>query len=212
MQPPLARTEAELARLLDTFLGRFAYVGARNLEAFAERFAACLKATEVPRDPFHLLPALGITVERTALAPRRRAMWTREGTAYRVYVSQHDPPGEAHLSLWHEMFEMLAERPRFPTALSPAALERLADRFAALMLMPAGPLAEQAAGLATNPSGLVRVLADRFGVTPAAMRSRLYELGILRPRSRVVHPPLPPARCLGTSTRVTGGGRGAAPP
>ena len=182
MQARMARDAGALARLLDGFLRRFAYVSERNLETFTERLAGLLRATEVPRDPFHLLDGLGIGIERSLLVPPRRALWIREGNRYHIYCSRHESVEAARFSLWHELFEILAERPCFPTALDPATERRLADRFAACMLMPALPLRQQAAGLVHNPAGQVPVLARRFGVSSAAMRRRLHELGLVRPR------------------------------
>jgi len=199
MQRRLVEHAGALERLLDGFLGRFAYVGSRNLEAFTERFATLLKATEIPRDPFHLLDTLGIAVERTVLVPPHRALWTREGGGYHIYCSRHDGAPAARFSLWHEMFEILAERPRFPSALAPQAEQRLADRFAACILMPAGPLREHAAGLLTNPSCLLAVLACRFGVSLTAMRRRLRELDLPTGTSRWAGRHQPPHPALGRS-------------
>ena len=89
------------------------------------------------------------------------------------------------------MFLLLASRPAFPTELSQGALERLANRFAGTVLMPAEAVTEAAARFRTNPEALVEVLSSRFGVSLTAMRKRLYELEILRPRSRTVHVPEP---------------------
>ena len=65
--------------------------------------------------------------------------------------------------------------------------------------MPADAVVEAAERFGTNPEALVEVLAGRFGVSLTAMRKRLYELEILRPRSRSVHP----ARAGKTGRRTT---------
>jgi len=188
MQPRRARDATALERLLDRCVGRFAYVGLDNLEAFAEAFARTLRATEIPRDPFHLLDTLGISLQPTASLPPRRALWTREGNRYTIFYSRYDRPATARFSLWHEAFEMLAERPGFPSSLPPATECRLADRFAALMLMPRRPLLAQAATLQENRHAMPAVLAARFGVSITAMRLRLRELGMLTERTHPRHP------------------------
>lgn len=133
----LARTAGELDELMARLLRRFAFVGARNIEFFADRTAQSLRLTELPRDPHEALPRLGIALERAALSPPSRAVWARAGERYLIQYGQHEGRAGSSFSLWHEFFEMMASHGAFPTQLAGPALERLADRFAAAMLMPA---------------------------------------------------------------------------
>ncbi len=55
-------------------------------------------------------------------------------------------------------------------------LERACDRFAALLLMPESLVRLHFNELSTNPDKRLSILANRFGVSMAAMRARLREL------------------------------------
>ena len=55
-------------------------------------------------------------------------------------------------------------------------LERACDRFAVLLLMPEELIRQHFTELESNPEKRVSILAERFGVSPTAMRSRLREL------------------------------------
>lgn len=188
MRQDEARERAE--RRLDRLVRRFAYVRRSNLEAFARRFAELVRAGAPPRDPRTLLPRAGITVQRGIIQPPLRARWERAEAGFALTVSEHDQPEAQAFAAWREVFLLLAAQPGFPTALSQVGRERLANRFATAILMPAEEVIKAARRFSTNPEALVEVLARRFGVSVTAMRKRLYELEVLRPRSRSVH--LPP--------------------
>jgi predicted transcriptional regulator len=187
----MTRTEAMEAaeRRIDRFLRRFAYVRRDNIDTFAQRFVELVKAGEPARDPYALLPRLGIAVERGALDPPARARWRRRGAGYVITVSDHDRREAQSFAAWREAFRLLAAHRAFPTDLSQATLDRLANKFATAVLMPAQSVIEAAERFRTNPEALVAVLGERFGVSLTAMRKRLYELEILRPRSAGVHLP-----------------------
>ncbi len=176
--PALCKDAHDLDKLMTPLLRRFQFVGASNIDTFADRFCAHIRATTIPRDPFDHLPRLSVTLERTVLSRPTRALWVREGDQYFVYYSLHENTSAARFSLWHECFEILANHPQFPTALSAAWLERLADKFACCVLMPAEPVRRSATRLRGNPDGLVAVLAERFSVSQTAMRRRLRELSV----------------------------------
>jgi hypothetical protein len=175
------------ARWFDGYMGRllrrYAYVNYTNMASFTEAFAEHLRARTVPRDPFLLLPAVGIDLQRAKLSRASRAVWVRAGDVYAIHYSEYEPKGAARFSLWHETFEMLAGHPCFPSVLAPEWKEKLADRFAALVLMPEWALRVDMHRFATNGEGLAAVLADRFGVSLAAMRRRLREMGQPHPGS-----------------------------
>jgi len=174
----LCQDAHDLDKLMTPLLRRFRFVGASNIDTFADRFCQHIRVAGVPRDPFEHLPRLSILLERTVLSRPTRALWVREGDQYFVYFSMHENTSAARFSLWHECFEILANHPQFPTALSASWLERLADKFACCVLMPAEPVRRAATRLRSNPDGLVPVMAERFSVSQTAMRRRLRELGI----------------------------------
>ncbi len=175
---------------LGRFLRRYAYVRRANIEAFAQRFAELVKAGAPPRDPFALLPQAGIAVERGLVQAPLRGRWARRGGGYVVTVSAHEQPPAQAFAAWRETFLLLAAHRAFPTALTQVARDRLANRFASEILMPADAVLALARRFATNREALVEILAQRCGASVTAMRRRLYELEILRPRSREVHLPL----------------------
>ena len=189
MQKPIARNAPELDRLLERFLRRFAFVGPTNIVSFADRFAEFLKATELPRDPVHLLSRMGIRLARAQL-DSARAVWAKEGEEYVIYCGRYERPASVSFTLFHEVFEILAHHPRFPTALSDWLEQRLANQFAAALLMPEEAIRHEAARFRTNQECLVPILAERFGVSLSAMRKRLYELriGNGRPANRTGAP------------------------
>lgn len=187
MRQRQARSDTD--RRLDRFLGRFAYVRRTNIATFAQRFAELVEAGAPPRDPRALLPRAGIEVERGMVEPPQRARWGRRGDGYVITVSEHDQPEAQSFAAWREAFRLLAARPLFATELSEVGRDRLANKFATCVLMPTARVVEAARRFRTNPESLVEVLAQRFGVSVTAMRKRLYELEILRPRSPRVHLP-----------------------
>jgi hypothetical protein len=178
MTAPLASDAENLDRLLGRFLRRFAFIGPTNIETVAERFAAFIKAAEVPRDPFEILPLLGITIERAILPRGTRAVWKREDGRYVFRVSQHRIHASVRFGLWECMFEVMVSHPRFPSALAPGVKDRLAGRFASLLLMPKTTVLAAAKKFQTNPGALVPILAGKFGVGMTAMRLRLRELRV----------------------------------
>lgn len=61
---------------------------------------------------------------------------------------------------------------------SRSMLERACDRFAALLLMPEDMVRLWFGELSANRENRVAIMAERFGVSSAAMRVRLQELGL----------------------------------
>lgn len=176
MTSPLSTDAEGLDHLLDRFLRRFAFIGPTNIETVAERFARFTKATEVPRDPFEILPLLGVKIERAILTRGTRAVWKREDNHYVFRVSQHRSQASTRFGLWECMFEIMVSHPRFPSALAPGVRNRLAGKFASLVLMPESAVRAAANKFQTNPGALVPILAEKFGVGMTAMRFRLREL------------------------------------
>lgn len=177
MQPPLVRSADELDALLGRFLNRYRRVGQSNIQTFTERCSEFLGVQELPRDPRHYLPLLGIRLEAAVLAAGVRAVWLRLPDAYMIQYSSHHA-GKLAVVLWHEFFEMLSSHPRFPTRLMVESEERLATLFAVHMTMPEAAVRLQAADLRHPEQNKSRVLASRFGVSHGAMLLRLRELGL----------------------------------
>lgn len=176
---------AASAQDLDTLVGRlvrpWSSIGFPNIAAFAGYFCRKLGLRAIPRDPVRLLPLLGVRLEPGLLPRDVKAVWCRTGAEYRIGYSRH-LAGRVSLALWHELFEILASHPLFPSRLSSRERERLATLFAVHVMMPEEQVRRQAAELGhplrMNKS---RVLASRFGVSVAAMRCRLRELGLEHP-------------------------------
>jgi hypothetical protein len=170
-------TAAELDAFVAKPLRRYAFVNYGNVEHFAGAVAAHVQANEVPRDPFVVLPALGIHLERERLSRGSRAVWVRVNDTYVIHYSQYEAHASARFSLWHEFFEILAKQRTFPSAFTTEWREKLADRFAAAILMPEQAVRTETGRFSTNAECLPAILADRFGVSLTAMRRRLRQLG-----------------------------------
>lgn len=178
---PLASTSKELDALMARLVRQWGSIRAGNLASFAGYFCRCLGFSQIPRDPVALLPRLGVRVEPALLTRGVKAAWCRTGKEYLISYSRH-LAGKVSLAIWHEFFEILAENPQQPLRFAPHDQERLASLFAVYVMMPEEEVRRQAAELGhperTNKS---RVLAARFGVSAAAMRFRLRQLGLEHP-------------------------------
>jgi len=157
------------------------------MEVFARRVARFLALPPPPRHAAPPLRALGLDIEREALPAGLYAVWSLDSGRYRVRVSPFLSPPRADFALWHEWFEIMASRPCFPRApgCAPSGrdLERMADRFAARLMMPADAVA-RAARTVPAVAEKAGVLAGRFGVSASAMRRRLREMGLHGAASR----------------------------
>lgn len=178
MQRPQASNADELDALFGKVLLKYARIGTSNIHSFAERFCEKFGLTEFPRDPRMYLPLFGIVLEAENLGRGVRAVWVRAGGFYRIAHSRYHE-GQLGLVLWHELFEIISANPRFPTRLPPEVEERVATQFAVHVMMPETEVRRQAAEM-RHPEGQdkTHVLSARFGVSIAAMRLRLRELGL----------------------------------
>jgi len=176
MLTPFLRNASEFDVFFGRLLRRYAFINHVNIEAFAEAFTAHLRARAIPRDPFLILPLLGVRLRRGGLSRASRALWVRTEDAYFIHYSEYEACPSIRFSLWHEVFEILANHGNFPSLLTGCWRERLANRFAACVLMPEWAVLRETKRFATNGEGLAAVLADRFGVSLTAMRRRLREL------------------------------------
>ncbi|BCW97853.1 MAG: hypothetical protein KatS3mg024_0680 [Armatimonadota bacterium] len=178
---PLASTAKELDALMRRLVLQWGSIRAGNIASFAGYFCRCLGLCQIPRDPLAVLVRLGVRVEPALLPRGVKAVWCRTSQGYAISYSRH-LAGKVSLALWHELFEILAHNPQLPLRLSLQDQERLASLFAVNVMMPGEEVRRQAAELGhprrTNKS---RVLAARFGVSAAAMRFRLRQLGLEHP-------------------------------
>lgn len=165
----------DLNRVMDRFTARWAWVRHTNMAGFAEQAASAFALGPPPRIAGEVFPRLGIGVVREALPPGMLAVWYAADEGYVVRISPFLTAPRANFTLWHEFFEILATRPRFPDTYHRRMVERLADRFAACLTMPAEELALAAAPM-RGRGDKSAALAARFGVSASAMRRRLHEL------------------------------------
>lgn len=123
-------------------------------------------------------------VQARALAATAR--WSRAQRKWVILINQDDTAGRRRFSLAHEFkhvvdhrLKALIYRDRRATSAYLQA-ERAADVFAAALLMPKAWVKR-----AFYDEGLrdERVLARRFGVSVAAMRVRIDQLGLLEPEA-----------------------------
>ncbi|MCC6485574.1 MAG: ImmA/IrrE family metallo-endopeptidase [Armatimonadetes bacterium] len=177
MQRFVATTATELDAQLGRFVRRFSRIGTQNISVFAQRFCEVFGLHEIPRNPAIYLPTFGVKLEPATLSRGVRAVWLRAGDLYTIQYSRHQSE-RLGLVLWHEFFEIMSALPVFPTRLPSQIEERLATQFAVYLMMPEELVRVQAAELRHPEINKSRVLADRFGVSMAAMRLRLRELGL----------------------------------
>ncbi len=172
-------TDAMLTRLVR----RFAYVRPSNIEVLAERFVAASGHPEVPREPEPILDAFGIALIGRGLKRGWAGHWHRTEDGYEVFINHHHGLPRRRFTAFHEAFEILCQLPAFPRGvLTDEELHRMADQFAAAVLMPERPLRDEAAALHHPEIDKADVLAERFGVSISAMRIRLRQLKLTAPR------------------------------
>ena len=180
MQKPLAITADDLDRKLSRFLYRWAWVRAKNMPHFARRFCEQFRLTELPRDPFSILPnTFGIELERETLGRATAAQRIRINGSYTIQHTAHRRTEQITLSLWHEFAEIMFAHPRFPSRIDPERECRLATLFAVNVMMPEADLRAAAEDVGhPDRDDKTVVLASRFSVSVSAMRLRLAELGL----------------------------------
>jgi hypothetical protein len=179
----------QLNGAMDRYLARWAWVRRSNMEAFAEQTARWMECARTPRYASDALRSLGICITREALPPGVLAVWSVGESRYHIRLSPFLSGPRANFTLWHEWFEIMAARPRFPRPPTGREGERMADFFAASITMPAMEVRRAALGF-RSADDKSSVLAARFGVGTAAMRVRLRELGVTpfgRAGDRVPH-------------------------
>ena len=179
-EPPLMRPTLSLTR-------RSQVADAQHAgERFAAEFdlgqtpAACLaKAME---------NQLGIVVLMVDAQPGISGAACRLPELDAVLIAHHELPGRRHFTLAHELFHLLtweAMPPKHaedPNELGGNRIERLANAFAAAVLVPSGVMERYSDWSGLSDKALIARLncvADALQVSSSALRWRLVELGEL---------------------------------
>jgi Zn-dependent peptidase ImmA (M78 family) len=178
MRKPKATTTDELERALDRFWRRWAYVSAKNIEAFAESFAEWIGAGRLPRDVFLICEALGIRLRSDAMLARRGAWSQLDGHYVISYQPVEGSRARASFTIAHELAEIVFSHPRARPLMDPAQERRLANRFATALLMPAEEMKARFERYRANRANLVALIARDCQTSEAAVRRRLRELGL----------------------------------
>ncbi len=160
-------------------------------ETDAERLAHQAWETlklEPPVDLDYVAQRLGITVDRVEFLEEIDGFYTRHPEDNTPLVAINSsylkPLARQRFTLAHEMGHHLLGHYRpgvfcvDGVGTRKNRLERACDRFAALLLMPEALVREWFEDLRANEEHRVAIMAERFGVSIAAMRVRLRELGL----------------------------------
>lgn len=174
MQEPMPRVTLESK--IGEFLRGQGAVDFKTIEAFADAFREAVGLHVAPFDPRAYLPLLGIALEPKADHPETPASWSCINRQYTIRYARLHP--EPELPIWHEVFEILSAHQAFPTRLPPHLEEKLADRFAHYLMLPADHVRQQCAELGHPETNKSFTLAARFRVPKDAMLYRLYQLDL----------------------------------
>jgi len=143
-----------------------------------------------PADVNRVAARLGIDVYYQEFVPEIDGLYLRIPNSRPVIAVNNSyvkPIGRQRFTAAHEIGHHLlsgriprANRLFFFDTISTrkSMVERACDRFAAMLLMPEELVRKWFADLSANPEHRVAIMADRFQVSPGAMRVRLRELGL----------------------------------
>jgi len=159
----------------------------------AQRLLRRFGVVEAPVEPEPIAEGLGAIVVIHELEPDVSGMLVREGDELIIGVNKHHAPVRRRFTVAHELGHLELHRGRalildtpvrvdFRDRVSSLATDQEeieANRFAAALLMPQEMVVQAAVGASRDPDELVRSLARRFKVSPAAMGYRLINLGVL---------------------------------
>lgn len=158
-----------------------------DVERYAHQAWESLKL-EPPVDVDKVACRLGIDIYREEFVEQIDGLYLRMPDAPPVIAvnsSYLKPPGRQRFTAAHEIgHHLLCSRVIPKTRLfyidsvetRKTRLERLCDRFAALLLMPEPLVRQWYDELAANAENRVAIMSERFGVSAWAMRVRLREL------------------------------------
>lgn len=158
-------------------------------ELFAHKAWKTLKL-EPPADLGLVVGRLGIEVSEREFVREIDGLYLRLPDAPPVIAINNayfKPPARRRFTLAHEIgHHLLGHRTPpgsrlffFDTSRTRRTMvERACDRFAALLLMPEDWVRRYYDELSFNTENRVVIMAERFGVSPRALRRRLSELGL----------------------------------
>lgn len=155
----------------------------------AERLLREFGVDEAPIQPDAIAEGLGAIVVTQELEPDVSGMLVRESDGLIIGVNKHHAPVRRRFTIAHELGHLELHRGRVLILDTPVRVdfrdgassqeESEANRFAAALLMPQEMVVRAAAGASRDPDQLIKSLARKFQVSPAAMGYRLINLGIL---------------------------------
>jgi Zn-dependent peptidase ImmA (M78 family) len=155
----------------------------------AERLLREFGIDKAPIQPNAIAEGLGAIVVTQELEPDVSGMLVRESDGLIIGVNKHHAPVRRRFTIAHELGHLELHRGRVLILDTPVRFdfrdgassqeESEANRFAAALLMPQEMVVRAAAGASRDPDQLIKSLARKFQVSPAAMGYRLINLGIL---------------------------------
>jgi Zn-dependent peptidase ImmA (M78 family) len=155
----------------------------------AERLLRKFGMDTAPIQPNAIAEGLGVLVVTQELELDVSGMLVRESDGLVIGVNKHHALVRRRFTVAHELGHLELHRGRVLILDTPVRVdfrdgatsrdESEANRFAAALLMPQGMVIRAAAGASRDPDELIRSLARKFQVSPAAMGYRLINLGIL---------------------------------
>jgi len=149
--------------------------------------AAGVTAPSLPERAITEIPKL--LVRRVSPFPASGATQWSAGS-WMVILNGSEPLARQRFSLCHELKHIIDHRyagliySRLPSQGRPASIEQICDYFAACLLMPRTWVKNAWASGDQDIAGL----AQRFGVSAAAMKVRLQQVGLLAPTARCLSP------------------------
>lgn len=140
------------------------------------RQSSCLRPP-VPSNLVGLFdPGRHVHIQAIRCNGRRGGLWFQDGE-WLIQVNAREPERAQRFTIFHEGFHILRQTGVLAVASDdPAAVEWLADRFAACLLMPEGWMREVATRVKRCRA---MTMAGVFQVSQSAMRIRLAELGLV---------------------------------
>ena len=160
-----------------------------DAERFAYKAWQTLKLSP-PVDISLVVSRLGIDIYYEEFVPEIDGIYLRMPDAPPVIAVNNSylkPPGRQRFTAAHEIgHHLLAQRIPRSTRLfffdcistNKTLMERASDKFAALLLMPEDLIRKWFDELSANPENRIAIIAERFQVSPSAVRVRLKELDL----------------------------------
>lgn len=174
--------------------------GRKNPERIAEEFLKENKITKYPVDIKSLIKKTGLSLVEMELPGDVSGILEVDKTEYTVYVHEKHHEHRKRFTMAHELGHFLIHHPksthidRKSFFRSPSSSEALnyeeieANRFAASILMPRELIIKEINKFALEHGGdlidtdedLIKVLVNKFNVSPASISFRLQNLGLFK--------------------------------